>query len=204
MKKVVKIVSFSLILATLISIALCYIIIPDRTKLAFDVVVDYLNKPLPIVGVSIIVFGGVVAYIISKTQFGKQLLNSFKSELDTFRVENEKKKQELEELQKTLEIRKSEINAYLSNFSKRIDVLEGKLIKVCETSPNAKIKALASEIDSHYQETKVELTTKLEDLHEYSDEQIKTLEQRLLELERLVKEYGEKGKETINSNTKEE
>lgn len=204
MKKVCKITAFCLVIATLISIALCYIIIPDRTKLAFDVVVDYLNKPLPIVGVSIIIFGGVVAYIISKTQFGKHLLKSFKSELDTFRQENEQHKEEIKKLEEKLEIRRNEINAYLSNFSKRIDKLEEEIVKVCETSPNVKIKALAKDIGVHYEETKQELSTKLNDLHEYSDTQIKTLEQRLEELERSVKVYGEKGKETINCDTKEE
>lgn len=190
MKKFIKVFSYFFLVAIIISIALCYIIIPERTKLAFDVVVEYLNKPLPIAGVSIITLGLVVYVILEKTKLGRKILSTMKNEFDNFKKDYAEQKEQLIAKEKELEVNKREQLAYLSSYNERIDKLETFVIKVCETSPNAKIKALAQEIKENECELKDKLKVKLDEVKEVSDEEYKTLTQRLDELEKLVAKYG--------------
>ena len=65
MKKALKISAYSLIVCGIVALAICYIVIPERTKEAMDIVIGYVNRPLGIVcGTTITV--GLVAYVIFK------------------------------------------------------------------------------------------------------------------------------------------
>ena len=64
MKKALKISTYILIVCGIVALGLCYIIIPDRTKSAIDIVVEYLNKPLGIAFGSTITLGLVLGIVL--------------------------------------------------------------------------------------------------------------------------------------------
>lgn len=196
MKKLFAIISFTLLLCLSVSIGLCFCIIPEQTKLAMDVVVEWVNKPLPIIGVSILTLGGVVLVVLNRTTLGRKLLTQLKEEIGVFKRENEKLKQEIIEKEKELITHKQEQIAFLSNYSQRIDKLTENIVKVCETSPNAKIKALGEEIKGIDTKLKEELDKKVIEMSEYTEEGYKSLETQIAELTERLNSYGKEEERT--------
>lgn len=188
MKKVIKWTLFSLILGGIVALSLCYIIIPERTKSAVDVIIEYANKPLGIVcGTTITV--GLVATIVIKLIYDRHK-ESIAEKLEQVKSFNASAVVDAKEYYEKALKEKEEVNAYLSNFNERIDNLTEQLCKVCETIPNAKIKALGEEIKNSDEQVAQTLENKLGELNSYTIEQISTLEERIKELEKVVSEYG--------------
>ena len=80
--------------------------------------------------------------------------------------------------------------------------MENELIKVCETLPNAKVKALAEEIKSTHNALKEDLKDKLDNVDTYIETTNKfdyesAYNELLDRLEKLEKDYGER-EEAIN------
>ena len=195
MKKALKISTYCLLVSIIIAIGLCYIIIPERTKWAFDIVVDYINRPLGIVCGTTITLG-VVAYFVFSiiTTYRK---TSVRQDIEKFSGLVESKSLELRKLESELKTKESEIKALLSNYSQRIDNLTELLVKVCETSPNAKIKAIGQDIYNTQVEIKHDLEQKQDLIEKYSDKELTELIEKVAEIEKVVKTYGER-KETTN------
>jgi len=210
--KIAKITLSCLILGCFFSLALCYMIIPERTKLAMDVVVGYLNTPLGIAGGTLTI-GGVISYVLikygviaQKTKI-KEMLNQAKSYVENAKSQAKDYEQKgleyLDKAQVVLKGYESELNTYYDY-----------LLQVCETSPNAKIKALGEKIKERKGELDKEFTEKQELVNEiYSQSKESATEKYLLleskynelleRVERLVEQYGER-EETIDCDTKEE
>ena len=74
----------------------------------------------------------------------------------------------------------------LSHYSQQIDNLCDNLVKVCETSPNAKIKAIGEEIKGKQGAIKEDLHDKLE-----NNELAKKVESTKYDLETILKELQE-------------
>lgn len=109
MKKFVKWFLFSLLVCGAIALAICYMVIPQETKSAMDIVVGYLNTPLGIAGGTTITIG-MVAYIVISY---------------LFKVNREKSKEDYETLV-------SEYQAKISGFENECNKLkdcEEKLIE---------------------------------------------------------------------------
>lgn len=200
MKKIIKIVALSLFLCGLVALALCYIIIPEETKSAADVVVGYMNTPLGIIGGSTITIGVVVGIVI-KVVYDRYKdsviadLKKTKSSVESYVKDKEDNAKEYYDL--ALKERE-ETKAILDGYSSRIDNLVNELVKVCETIPNVKVKALAEEIKSGNEEIKEEVAKALEETdNSFSKEsvnKVKELENKVNELvsiiERLESQYG--------------
>ena len=94
MKKLNNIIAYSLFVLLLcggISLSLCYLIIPERTKYAIDILVGYLNTPFCI-GFGITITGSVILYVIIKalirfaienSKYGKDELGKLKDKLNS-------------------------------------------------------------------------------------------------------------------------
>ena len=195
MKKALKISTYILIVCGIVALGLCYIIIPDRTKSAVDIVVEYLNKPLGIAFGSTITLGLVLGIVL------KLLWNAHKDSINKditdYKAIIEQEKNKLALAKHELEIKESEIKTILGNYDTHIDKLTDLVVKVCETSPNAKIKAIAEEVKCVKVELAQELEQKKEIAIKYSDDQIKTLLDKVNKLEKVVKTY-EQREETTN------
>lgn len=205
MKKIVKLICFILFLAGCGALIGCYCTMPERTKEAMDIVVEYINKPLPIVGFSILTLGIVAYEIFSHTSFGKKTINQLKVE-----IENQKQLclSYQEKGQNALElayVKEEEQKAVLEAYSNEIELIKDKVVKLCETSPNVKVKAIGEELKENIDTVKQELSENLDKiengLSDYLKEKvdIDELKDKIAELETLLKgmvEQNEKDNQT--------
>lgn len=208
MKKIFGIISFSLLMCGIVALAICYIVIPEQTKLAADVVVEYLNKPLGIIGGTTITLGIVFAFVL-KTLLGTYQSN-IKSELYKVKEFNANAVVNAQNYYDKADKVKEETKAILSAYSKQIDECIEKVVKVCQTIPNAKVNALGQEILNGSVEIKQELTNELTQL---DNEFVVVMEQKatMEELQNQIKLLTEKverlvednGNETTNNETKD-
>ena len=194
MKKALKISTYCLIVSGIIAIGLCYIIIPERTKSAFDIVVEYLNKPLGVAFGTTITLGLVIGVVL-KLVWDRHK-SSIKQDISDYKQFIAQEKSKLELAKKDLESKESDIKALVSNYSTRIDNLTELIVKVCETSPNAKIKAIGVEIKTSQNEIKHDLEQKQELIEKYSDKELTEIFNKLADLEKVVKTYGERKERT--------
>lgn len=194
MKKALKISTYCLFVSGIIAIGLCYIIIPERTKSAFDIVVEYLNKPLGVAFGTTITLGLVIGVVL-KLVWDRHK-SSIKQDISDYKQFIAQEKSKLELAKKDLESKESDIKALLSNYSTRIDNLTELIVKVCETSPNAKIKAIGVEIKTSQNEIKHDLEQKQELIEKYSDKELTEIFNKLADLEKVVKTYGERKERT--------
>ena len=195
MKKALKISTYILIVCGIVALGLCYIIIPDRTKSAIDIVVEYLNKPLGIAFGSTITLGLVLGIVLKLLWNAHK--DSIKKDITDYKAIIEQEKNKLALAKKELEIKESEIKTILSTYDTHIDKLTDLVVKVCETSPNAKIKAIGERARKIDIELSQELEQKKEIVAKYSDDEIKTLLDKVNEIEKVVKTY-EQREETTN------
>ena len=195
MKKALKISTYILIVCGIVALGLCYIIIPDRTKSAIDIVVEYLNKPLGIAFGSTITLGLVLGVVLKLLWNAHR--DSVKKDITDYKAIIEQEKNKLALAKHELEIKESEIKTILGTYDTHIDKLTDLVVKVCEISPNAKIKAIGEEVKGVKVELSQELEQKKEIVAKYSDDQIKTLLDKVNELEKVVNTY-EQREETTN------
>ena len=195
MKKALKISTYILIVCGIVALGLCYIIITDRTKSAIDIVVEYLNKPLGIAFGSTITLGLVLGVVLKLLWNAHR--DSVKKDITDYKAIIEQEKNKLALAKHELEIKESEIKTILDTYDTHIDKLTDLVVKVCETSPNAKIKAIGEEVKGVKVELSQELEQKKEIVAKYSDDQIKSLLDKINELEKVVKTY-EQREETTN------
>ena len=142
----------------------------------------------------------LVYKIIDITPIGKKgyerIKDDFHKEQDKLVAYKEVLETKIKECDKT----KSETIAILSGYSKEIDNLTDNLLKVCETSPNAKIKALGEQLKEQSDNLKVEIKEK------YSDEKNElatTIESRKNDLETILKELQELKEKVYGEETKD-
>ena len=144
MKKFLK-VMFGIILVLLIlgaiALAICYITIPDRTKQAVDIVIGYTDKPLFIVGGSTITIGAVVFVLIRYAS--KVFVDNYKKQLEDYGKGVDDKLLKAQQYRDSAKELYENTTIILQGFSSQIEKVQNDLITLCETSPNAKIKALA-------------------------------------------------------------
>lgn len=194
MKKALKISTYCLIVSGIIAIGLCYIIIPERTKSAFDIVVEYLNRPLGVAFGTTITLGLVIGVVL-KLVWDRHK-STIKQDISDYKQFIAQEKSKLEKSKLELESKENDIKALLSNYSTRIDNLTELIVKVCETSPNAKIKAIGVEIKTSQNEIKHDLEQKQELIEKYSDKELTEIFNKLADLEKVVKTYGERKERT--------
>lgn len=179
-----------------IALSICYIAIPERTKCAIDIVVGYLNTPYGL-GCGITITGSMVIFLFSKYLIKYAIANSKygKGELEKVKDQVKEYKDKALELKEKGEKLDIVVKDYLSDFNTRLDLLSNYLAKVCETSPNAKIKALGNDLVSGYATKKEELSKELDKINsDYKsyvaeNKSIDELFAKLEELERKVLSY---------------
>lgn len=138
MKKFIKWFLFWLVVCGGLALAICYIVIPEQTKNAIDVVVGYLNTPLGIIGGTSITLGLVLLVVLKaivnyrKIKY-KEALDEHKKELELTKQEIEKKFNEyVAQVNEQLEHTKTEINA--------INYTSNELVETIRLVPNKKVQ----------------------------------------------------------------
>lgn len=200
MKKALKISIYLLIVCGIIALALCYIIIPERTKEAMDIVIGYLNKPLGIVCGTTITLG-LVAFVIFKL-----VMSAHKKSLEQKWNESvlscEKVKEEAKAYYESALKEKEQVQEMLSAYQEQQDLQKQYVITLCNTIPNKKVNELALEFSEKATIRKEELKDKLESIENNyvgAMEEKTTLKDLLaqVDIRKLVEDYG-KREETTN------
>lgn len=199
MKKFVKWFVFWVLVCGGIALASCYIAMPERTKLSMDTVVNYLNTPLGIAGGSTITLGFVIV-VVAKYLIGRYR-ESVSQDIKELKSYADSKKEEAKEYYEKALQQKEEAKVILSYYQTQIDELTDKLVMICETTPNAKVKALGEQIKNGSKELKKQLNQELTKVENQFAEVIESgskfdeLNDKVKELseklERLVETYGE-------------
>lgn len=147
MKKVFKIITFTLLALCGIAYLLCYIFLKEQTTYFTECLIDFINRPLPIIGVSTLVVLAFVYKCFVATKYGKKAISEFKEENDQLRQEIEQQAQ----LLKTYE----EMSKIALNQAKNdIDEIKEYIIKGFELSKNIKVKEIANKLRGvEYEET---------------------------------------------------
>lgn len=201
MKKALKISLYCLLISGIIALGLCYIIIPERTKSAIDIVVDYANRPLGIVFGTTITLG-LVAFVVIKLVLSIHR-KSQEEKNDEAKLSCDKLKEEAKAYYEQALKEKEQVQEMLSAYDKRIDEQANAIVVVCNTIPNKKVNELATQFEDKSVELKQELQDKLESIdNDYvgaMEEKVsyKDLLAQFDELKKVVESYG-KREETTN------
>ena len=201
MKKFIKWFIFWLLVLGGMALAICYVAIPQETKSAMDIVIGYLNTPLGIAGGTTITIGLVVGVII------KVVYDRYRDNIHEDLIKAQEfassEKEKAEQYKETLVEYKEQVTEMLNGYSQRIDYLTSQIIEVCETSPNAKVKALGEKIKNGSSELKTEIKDNLEKLNNdfvsAMNEKVK-----LEELENKINSLTEQLERLVNDNGREE
>lgn len=116
----------------------------EETVAFCNKVVEWLNQPLPIVGVSIIVVGGTIYKLLSQTSIGKKKIEQIKEIVSN-------SNESIEQYKIALETYKSLAESELNAKEQEIQELKAFIQKVCETIPNKKVNELVKELISEYE-----------------------------------------------------
>ena len=139
MKKALKYIAIGLVLALAVFSVVAYILWKDQTTYIFECIIDFINKPLPIIGVSIAIIGIFVFKCFVASKYGKKALREYQKALDETKQEFVEKEKEMQEFKDILLEDLVKTNGQVYNVKQT-------LIKSLEMSKNIKLKALANEL----------------------------------------------------------
>lgn len=202
MKKALKISLYSLLVCGALALAICYIVIPERTKEAMDIVIGYLNKPLGIVCGTTITLGLVAFVIFKLVMVAKQ--KSLEQKWNESVLSCEKEKEQAKAYYEQALKEKEQVQEMLSAYNQRLEEQENRIVVVCNTIPNKKVNDLVNGFVEKSNEQKQELKDKLESIENNyvgaMEERVslKDLQEQFNEFKKVVESYG-KREETTNN-----
>lgn len=207
MKKVVKWTVYILLLAATAAAVVCYLIFPAETKRAIDKIMQYVNTPVAIAGITTTV-GGALAFVISKyilgnTKFGRQELDSIHETVNQFKDQSSKAigeyKDKFGELKADYENKfedlKSETDAKVTVVYNEFKDLQGTLLGSLEAFPNKHIQELVAEYKARFQEREGEIIEKTINTNEFIDKKIAEIK---AQYESMFEELLNKVEKTLN------
>lgn len=142
-KKVLSIILTIAFFVIAITCSVLYILYPIQTKDIVKKIYAFINEPLPVVGVSLVIIFTFLYKFLATTSIGKKSIKELKEI-----ASNSEKQIEMiiNTTEQELERKQAEIND-----------LKAFIEKLCETIPNKKVKEISKEYFSH-EETSEEET----------------------------------------------
>lgn len=172
MKKFIKYFLLFTLIACCVAYIVCYATMKEQTVEFTNTVINFLNQPLPIIGVSILVLGAIIIKLLSMTKWGK-------SQIDKVNKELANGKTFLEESRKSLEKTENLLNERSDAKEQEIRDLKELIYKTIELNPNKKIKELLNfEIEKQSEKLKTQI-------NEIVNDKSLLLEQKLAQLNSL-------------------
>lgn len=196
---VLKAILISLLVVVGIAVVIGYIFWQQQTKEILDMVVNFVNKPLPIVGVSLVVVFMFVYKCFVTAKYGKSEINELKDKYEATKTQVYEKEVELKE-------KEDEIKALVNAHQSEIDLLLQYVSYLYENNKNQDVREHGKQLLEDYSKKQSEIVN---DLGVYGDSFLVSLNQLNVEeisklvLENIKKELGY-GEERIDSDTKEE
>lgn len=105
---------------------------PEETKAFNDILIDYVNKPLPVVGVSLVVVAKLVLTLFVRTSWGKSQIKAVNEKLEETKSSVDSKIKSLEEEKERL--------------IQELETYKASLIGVLSQIPNKKVQEKLSEL----------------------------------------------------------
>lgn len=143
-KKILISVAVILVVLFVAAYAVLFILYPEQTKSWTLTAWDWLNEPLPVVGVSTLFVLFFLWKIFASSSFGKKKINELRELLNNTQTELEDKNKIANDRINSLIIENDELKIKLEEA---VNIIK----EICETSPNKKIQAIG---DKYYGETK--------------------------------------------------
>lgn len=142
-KKVLSIILTIAFFIVVIACSVLYALYPTQTKDIVKKIYTFINEPLPVVGVSLVIIFTFLYKFLATTSIGKKSIKELKEI-----ASNSEKQIEMiiNTTEQELERKQAEIND-----------LKAFIEKLCETIPNKKVKEISKEYFSH-EETSEEET----------------------------------------------
>lgn len=139
MNKKLKIALGIALVVVSISYLLCYIFLKEETTYFTECLIDFINKPLPIIGVSIVVVMAFIYKCFVSTKYGRRALKELRDEKELmFEQLNAEKENIIKENEK--------LHDEIKEQQEKLNYYENCLIELCEYSRNRKARDLANEI----------------------------------------------------------
>ena len=191
MKKVIMWTLYVLVLAATV---LCFVF-PVQAKEVSNNVMEVLNTPIAIAGVSI-TLGGLLSFVVSKyimsnTKFGRKELDGIKEdfketelEIIEFKEQVNNKVSEIEQNYKELEVK---CNNQVTMMFDEFEDLQNNMINALEVIPNRKVQLIVAEYKANYESKKAEIITKTINTNEYIDMKIAEMKAQFDELMEKLK-----------------
>lgn len=140
-KKIISLIILSVLLGCGIAYLTCYLTIKEDTINFTHGLVDFINKPLPIVGISLAIIGAFVLRLVAMSSWGKKQASLFSEKTDTLKKELEEEKCNLIAQQKILE-------ESLKEKEEEIKGLEKFVCELCSKIPNKKVQNYIKEYNN--------------------------------------------------------
>ena len=136
--KIINAILIGLLVSFGIYVLVSFIVNKDCTMYWINYVVDLLNKPLPIVGVTTAAILFFAWQVVIKTRFGQSALNNVQREYQS-------KYDTLEQKAKEIEIEKQELEKWKEENQDKINYVLECFEKLCATIPNKKVNELGKD-----------------------------------------------------------
>lgn len=138
-KKILLIVGLSLLAILVICGLIFWLLYPELVVQWANVAWDWVNAPLPIVGVSTLIVGMFAIKLVSMTSWGKAQVSKIKATYEEYKTqiggELSMSKERVDSLVEELKAKQAEI-----------EYLKSKLIELCSTIKNKKVNELGEGI----------------------------------------------------------
>jgi len=118
----------------------CLKYLPTETQAFNDKFMEYLNKPLPVIGVSLVVVGLFLLRLFASSSLGKKQINTLKEKIS----DNEQK---TKELVNTLTEQKDALKCELERLKQENKEYREQIIYVLKLIPNAKVQNAIKELN---------------------------------------------------------
>ena len=134
-KKTLLIIGAILFVLLVVAFVVCFHFYPEQTKTYVMTAWDWLNKPLPVVGVSTLFICILIWRIFVSTSYGKKQVNLFKTQA-------EETKHQFECLKAEYETKIRDFETIIDKYREELDKYREGGAEVCRNMPNKKIKEL--------------------------------------------------------------
>lgn len=201
-KNILAIVIKVLILIGAITLLVFYLVVPNETKAFISNIFEWLSTPVGITGISILSLGYILYKIIPLLPFSKTAKNKLQEEYNKEKSELKAYKEEIANKVNELNNTKNECIAILGGYKDNIDNLTDIILKMCETSPNAKIKAIGEDYKTNKDKIEKDISEKYNLLNNKVNNKVNEINSAynsiLKDIEELKESVYGKTEETTN------
>lgn len=168
----------------------------------------WLNEPLPIVGISILMITFIVIKFLSTTSIGKRAIKQFNQKtnevIDKFDELTHKTSYFTSEIDKKVILLKDEYETRLKTVYTQFDFFEKSIMEILKQIPNAKVQAEVSKFEEEYLAKKEEIGLIVCENYELIQQKLDEIEELKAKMLQEFEEIKDEARRRIDNKTEEE